>query len=97
MLVTRCSASASHITRQNMRSELRREITESQSEQSEAVADTPFFSADQQQELSQAVASNILVKEEEGYIVTHSGLVLAALYSLLTLFRKRKTEAVTPQ
>ena len=35
--------------------------------------------------LSQAVASNITVKEEEGYVVTHGGLLLAAIFSLLTL------------
>lgn len=73
---------------ENMRSELRREITESQGEQ-QSVADTPFFSADQQRELSSAVASSIKVEEQEGYIVTHGGLVLAAIFSLLTLFRRR--------
>ncbi len=76
---------------ENMRSELRREITESQGEQ-QSVADTPFFSADQQRELSSAVASSIKVEEQEGYIVTHGGLVLAAIFSLLTLFRRREND-----
>ena len=76
---------------ENMRSELRREITESQGEQ-QSVADTPFFSADQQRELSSAVASSIKVEEQEGYIVTHGGLVLAAIFSLLTLFRRRTSD-----
>ena len=76
---------------ENMRSELRREITESQGEQ-QSVADTPFFSADQQRELSSAVASSITVEEQEGYIVTHGGLVLAAIFSLLTLFRRRTSD-----
>jgi hypothetical protein len=81
---------------ENMRAELRREISESQQEQSGDVADNPYFSADQQRELSQAVASNIVVKEEEGYIVTNGGLVLAALFSLLTLMRRRTSEIATP-
>lgn len=80
---------------ENMRSELRREITESQGEQ-QSVADTPFFSADQQRELSSAVASSIKVEEQGGYIVTHGGLVLAAIFSLLTLFRRRTAEVAQP-
>ncbi len=79
---------------ENMRSELRRQITESQNEQSEAIGDNPFFGAAQQRELSETVASNIIVKEEEGYVVTHGGLIIAALFSLLTLFRRRKPEEV---
>jgi hypothetical protein len=81
---------------QNMRSELRREITESQSEQQGSMADSPFFSADQQREMSSAVADSIDVEEQEGYIVTHSGLVLAAIFSLLTLFRRRQPDAEAP-
>ncbi|MFN3463431.1 MAG: hypothetical protein ACK4X1_05075 [Terricaulis sp.] len=83
---------------ENMRSELRREITESQGDPQSSVADTPFFSADQQRELSSVVASSIKVEEQEGYIVTHGGLVLAAIFSLLTLFRRRTgAEAQPPQ
>ena len=78
---------------ENMRGELRRQISEGQQEQSGAVADTPFFSADQQNELSQAMASSVTVVEQEGYKLTHGGLLLAAIFSLLTLFRKRKPEA----
>jgi hypothetical protein len=74
---------------ENMRAELRREISESSNEQGAQVEDNPFFGAEQQRELSQAMASNIIVKEEEGYIVTQGGLLLAALFSLLTLFRRR--------
>lgn len=81
---------------QNMRSELRREITETQSEQRGAVADNPFFSGDQQREMSAAVADSIDVEEQEGYIVTQGGLVLAALFSLLTLFRRRQPVAGEP-
>jgi hypothetical protein len=82
---------------ENMRTELRREITEGQREQSAELSDNSFFSADQQNELSQAVTSSITVKEEEGYVVTHSGLLLAAIFSLLTLFRRRapKTDATS--
>lgn len=80
---------------ENMRSELRREITDTQSEQQSA-GDNPFFSAEQQRELSAAVASSITVEEQEGYIVTDSGLVLAALFSLLTLFRRRGAAEATP-
>jgi hypothetical protein len=79
---------------ENMRSELRREITESRDEAEE----TPFFGREQQSELSSAVASQVTVKEEEGYVVTHSGLLIAAIFSLLTLFRRRKAEApATPE
>ncbi len=81
---------------QNMRSELRREITETQSEQRGAVADNPFFSGDQQREMSAAVADSIDVEEQEGYIITQGGLVLAALFSLLTLFRRRQPVAGEP-
>lgn len=80
---------------QNISGELRRQITESQSEQSEAIGDNPFFGAAQQRELSETVASNITVKEEEGYIVTHSGLLIAALFSLLTLFGRRTPKVDT--
>jgi hypothetical protein len=81
---------------ENMRTELRREVTEGQQEQASAIEDTPFFSADQQNELSQAVASSITVEEREGYMVTHGGLILAAIFSLLTLFRRRAPQATAP-
>jgi hypothetical protein len=76
---------------QNLSAEMKRELTESGSE-----AENPYVSGGQQREISQAVASNIAVKEEEGYIVTHSGLVLAALFSLLTLFRRRPETQAPP-
>jgi hypothetical protein len=84
---------------ENMRSELRREISEGQREQSAEFSDNAIFSADQQNELSQAVTSSITVKEEEGYVVTHSGLLLTAIFSLLTLFRRRtaKIETAPPE
>lgn len=83
---------------ENMRAELRREISEGQREQSEEFSDNAFFSADQQSALSRQVASQITVKEEEGYVVTHSGLLIAAIFSLLTLFGRRtpKTETAPP-
>ena len=81
---------------ENMCTELQRQITEGQQEQSAQIGNNPFFSSDQQSELSQAVASQITVKEEEGYIVTHSGLLIAAIFSLLTLFRRRKAEGEAP-
>jgi hypothetical protein len=81
---------------ENLRGELRRQITESQNEQSETISDNPFFGADQQRELSETVASNITVKEEEGYVVTHSGLLIAALFSLLTLFGRRTPKVESP-
>lgn len=81
---------------ENMRSELRREITESQTEQGAEIEDNPFFSAEQQRELSQAMATNIVVKEEEGYIVSQGGLALAAIFSLLTLYRRRTPTPMPP-
>lgn len=80
---------------ENMRTELRREISETQDEQSNAV-DTSFFGAAQQRELSEAVSSSITVEEQEGYMVTHGGLLLAGLFSLLTLFRRRTPETAAP-
>lgn len=83
---------------ENMRTELRREISEGQGEQSTEFTDNDLFSADQQNALSRQVASQITVKEEEGYVVTHSGLLLAAIFSLFTLFRRRtpKIETAPP-
>lgn len=81
---------------QNMRSELRREITETQSEQQGALGDNAIFSVEQQREMSSAVADSINVEEQEGYMVTHGGLVLAAIFSLLTLFRRRQPVAGAP-
>lgn len=83
---------------ENMRTELRREISEGQREQSTEFTDNDLFSADQQSALSRQVASQITVKEEEGYVVTHSGLLLAAIFSLFTLFRRRtpKIETAPP-
>ena len=82
---------------ENMRTEMQRQISEGRQEQAAQIGDNPFFSSDQQSELSQAVASNITVKEEEGYIVTHGGLLIAAIFSLLTLFRRRKIESEPAQ
>jgi hypothetical protein len=97
MLVTAVlGIGVSYYAMENMRSELRREITESQDEQAGNLADTPFVSADQQRELGDAVASSITVKEEEGYLVTHGGLVLAAIFSLLTLFGRRTSASAQP-
>jgi len=81
---------------ENMRSELRREITEGQQQQSGQSSDTPFFSAEQQNDLSRAVASSITVEEQEGYMVTHAGLLIAAIFSLLTLFRRQTPKAEAP-
>ena len=81
---------------ENMRTELRREITETRNEQSEAIGDTSFFGATQQRELSEAVSSSITVKEQEGYMVTNGGLLLAGLFSLLTLFGRRKPAVGAP-
>ncbi len=81
---------------ENMRTELRRQINETQNENGFDRGDNPFFSADQQRELSDAVSSSITVEEQEGYKVTHGGLLLAGLFSLLTLFRRRAQSADTP-
>jgi hypothetical protein len=76
---------------ENMRGELRHQITEAHNENTGAA-----FGASQSRELSQAVASQVTVKEEEGYIVTNGCLVLAAVFSLLTLFRRRKPGEEAP-
>ncbi|MBL8546594.1 MAG: hypothetical protein JNL81_09015 [Hyphomonadaceae bacterium] len=81
---------------ENMRTEMQREISEGQQEQAAQIGDNPFMNADQQNELSQAVASSITVNEEEGYVVTHGGLLIAAIFALLTLFRRQKPDAEAP-
>lgn len=78
----------SYFSVQNMRSELQREITQTQDERGVA-ADTPFFSAEQQDELSRNVAESIRVEEQEGYWLTLGALLLAALFALLTLTSRR--------
>ncbi len=81
---------------ENIRTELHREIIGTQNEQSEAIGDTSFFGATQQRELSEAASSSITVEEQEGYMVTHGGLLLAGLFSLLTLFGRRKPVVQSP-
>lgn len=83
---------------ENMRTELRREIMENRGEHNADMDGGSLFSAEQEQELAEAMSSNVTLKEEEGYMVTHGGLVLAALFSLLTLFgRRRDTATPTTQ
>lgn len=77
----------SYYSVENIRHELRREASEANA------GETGILGAEQQREITQSVSSAITVKEEEGYIVTHTGLLIAALFSLLTLFRRTKTEA----
>lgn len=74
---------------QNMRSELQREIAQAQGEGGVA-ANTPFFSAEQQDELSRSVAESIRVEEQEGYWLTLGALLLAALFALQTLMSRRQ-------
>ena len=70
---------------QNLRSEMQREISEAQDERGGA----PFFSAEQQDELSRSVAESIRVEEQEGYWLTLGALLLAALFAGLTLASRR--------
>jgi hypothetical protein len=80
---------------ENMREEMRREISQSQSGQS-APQDTPLFSAEQQSEMSRAVASSIEVEKEEGYWLSLGALGLAALFALMTLVSRRATATGPP-
>jgi len=84
----------SYYSIENMRSELRQEMSE-RSEEAPA-EENVFFSAEQQRQLSRSMASAITVKEEEGYVVTHTGLLIAAIFSLLTLFRRKRMEETPP-
>jgi uncharacterized membrane protein YeiB len=81
---------------ENMRQEMRHELSSAQNEQSAPVEDNPFFSVAQQREMAQAMASSVKVEAEQGYYLTLGGLVLAALFSLLTLFGRRPVEAKAP-
>lgn len=66
----------------NMRAEMTRQGEEAQSQQ---VEDTPYFSAEQQRELTQAAASAIKIEEEEGYWLTMGAAGIAGILSLLVL------------
>lgn len=71
MLVTSVlGIGASYYGVENMRSELRQEVSQSQNSDTTPVEDNPFFSAEQRRDLSQVMASNITLKKEEGYVVT---------------------------
>jgi len=83
------AAGLSYFSIENMRQEMRRELASETSQQ--APEENPFFSADQQRQMSQAVASSIRVVEEEGYYLTLGALLLSALFALLTLFTRRTT------
>ncbi len=80
----------------NMRSEMQREIASAQAERSEPV-DTPFFTAEQQRELSRTVSEQIEVAEEEGYWLTLGALLLAALFAVLTLASRRAAATGPPE
>jgi hypothetical protein len=66
----------------NMREEMTRQSNEAQNQQ---VEDTPYFSAEQQRELTEAAASAIKIEEEEGYWLTMGALGVAGILSLLVL------------
>jgi hypothetical protein len=85
----------SYFSIENMRTEMRREIAQSQGEQSTPEANV-FFSAEQQRELSQAVSSSIKVEEQEGYWLTLGTLGLATLFALLTLVTVRRADITAP-
>lgn len=74
---------------QNLQGELRQELS-NQSGSLEPASNNPSGG------ISELVASEIEVNEQEGYVVTHSGLLLAAIFSLLTLFRRRQPGAEAP-
>lgn len=76
---------------QSLQGELQREL----SNQSDALAPASN-NPSQASQLSDLVASEFHVNEKEGYVVTHSGLALAAIFSLLTLFRRRQPGAEAP-
>lgn len=76
---------------QSLQGELRQELS-NQSNDLAPASNNPS----QASQLSDLVASEFHVKEKEGYIVTHSGLALAAIFSLLTLFRRRQPGAEAP-
>jgi hypothetical protein len=88
-------AGLAYFSIENMRAEMRRELEQSQSERG-ASQDTPFFSAEQQRELSDTVASSIEVEREEGFWLTLGGLALAALFAGLTLASRREAAATGP-
>ncbi|HYD86298.1 MAG TPA: hypothetical protein VEA80_02385 [Vitreimonas sp.] len=87
------AAGLSYFSIENMRQEMRRELTNETSQQQPE--ENPFFSAEQQQQMSQAMASSIRVVEEEGYYLTLVSLLLAALFALLTLFTRRAETSST--
>jgi hypothetical protein len=77
---------------ENLRSEMQREISEAQDESGGA----PFFSAQQQDELSRNVAESIRVEKQEGYWLTLGALMLAALFAGLMLASRRAVATGPP-
>lgn len=73
----------------NMRSEMQRSIQHEQTKQH----DNSFITAEQQDEMGRSIASALKVEEEEGYWVTVLALVIAAVFSGLTLATRTKPEA----
>lgn len=84
------SIGLSYFSIQNMRSELTREASETQGP-AEA---NPYFSAEQQRELSQAAASAIRIEEQEGYWLTIGALGVAAILAMVVL---ASASAVAPR
>jgi len=81
-------AGLSYFSIENMRQEMRRELSGQQSGEP-AAEENPFFSAEDQRQMSQAMASSVRVVEEEGYYLTLGALALSAVFALLTLFARR--------
>lgn len=75
---------------ENLRTEMQRQISQGQHDLNAEAGDNPFLGADQQNQIARSIASSVTVREERGYMLTHGGLLAAALFALLTLFSRRK-------
>lgn len=76
---------------QSLETQLRQQITGASEHQQPD--QNSFISPEQQRELSQSVAQNIHVRQEEGYWLTLGALALAAIFSLLTLMQRPQMAA----
>ena len=77
----------SYYSVQHMRGEFQREMTKA--ERDSAVEGSPFFTAEQQRDLSRTVAREVRVEEQEGFWLTLIALLAAAACATMTLLSRR--------
>jgi hypothetical protein len=77
----------SYYSVQHMRGEFERAMSDAREEN--VAEGSPFFTADQQQQLSRTVAEQVRVEEQEGFWLTLLALLGAATFATMTLMSRR--------